>query len=297
MMNRVLRSGAVVLVLSGVLFASYQYYMLKMSYEQEHDANASLTYESSIFLDKLKAANTMNIELNAQLNDMKTLLEAKTQDNATANQQVQQLSTTVSTLDKLTSTDKELLEKYSNVYFLNENYTPVSLSPIDPKYLNRPTKPEQFLTGAEAHLYALLDAAHADGTLLQVLSAYRSFGTQAALKQGYSMTFGSGTANSFSADQGYSEHQLGTTVDFTIPSIGTSLIGFDKTQSYTWLTENAYKYGFVISYPKGNGYFVFEPWHWRYVGVELATYLHEHNEHFYDLDQRTIDTYLIKFFD
>jgi D-alanyl-D-alanine carboxypeptidase len=111
------------------------------------------------------------------------------------------------------------------------------------------------------------------------------------------MTFGSGTANSFSADQGYSEHQLGTAVDFTTPAIGAVLTGFDKTASYQWLQANAYKYGFVLSYPKGNGYFVFEPWHWRYVGVELATFLHDQGKNFYDLDQRTIDSYLIKFFD
>ena len=111
------------------------------------------------------------------------------------------------------------------------------------------------------------------------------------------MTYGAGTANSFSADQGYSEHQLGTTVDFTNPTIGAMLTSFEKSMGYAWLQKNAYLYGFSLSYPKGNTHFVFEPWHWRYVGVELAKKLHDEGKTLYDLDQRDIDTYLIKFFD
>jgi hypothetical protein len=126
MLKKVLRSGAVVLVLAAALFASYKYYVLKMAYEAEGTANATLAYQGAIFLDKLKAANSMNNELSAEVSDMQTLLQAKTQDNASKEQQVAQLSTTVATLDRLNSTDKELLEKYSDVYFLNENYTPVA---------------------------------------------------------------------------------------------------------------------------------------------------------------------------
>ena len=117
------------------------------------------------------------------------------------------------------------------------------------------------------------------------------------MKSTYKFTYGSGTANAFSADQGYSEHQLGTTVDFTTEAIGGAFAGFDKTSAYTWLNENAYRYGFVLSYPKNNTYYVFEPWHWRFVGVALATRLHSENRNFYDLDQREIDQYLISLFD
>src|SRR5207249_3291144 len=131
-----------------------------------------------------------------------------------------------------------------------------------------PDKPEQFHTQLLHHLTDLLASANATSAPLQILSAYRSFGTQANLKQGYRSTFGAGTANSFSADQGYSEHQLGTTVDFTNPTVGPALTGFEKSRAYTWLTAHAWEYGFILSYPKGNTHFVFEPWHWRYVGLE-----------------------------
>ncbi|MFA6274340.1 MAG: D-alanyl-D-alanine carboxypeptidase family protein, partial [Candidatus Paceibacterota bacterium] len=76
-----------------------------------------------------------------------------------------------------------------------------------------------------------------------------------------------------------------------------SLIDFDKTPEYTWLLENAYKYGFIISYPAGNTYYKFEPWHWRFVGINLATKLHNDNVYFYDTDQRIIDSYLVSLFD
>jgi LAS superfamily LD-carboxypeptidase LdcB len=100
-----------------------------------------------------------------------------------------------------------------------------------------------------------------------------------------------------SADQGYSEHQLGTALDFTTRALGAGFTSFAKTEAYSWLQANAYKYGFVISYPEDNTYYQFEPWHWRFVGVSLATMLHEEGQNFYDVLQSKIDAYLIKIFD
>ena len=111
------------------------------------------------------------------------------------------------------------------------------------------------------------------------------------------MTYGAGTANSFSADQGYSEHQLGTTVDMITSGLGGVLDGFDTTKAYQWMLSNAYKYGFILSYPKNNNYYVYEPWHWRFVGIKFAKYLHDQKLNFYDLEQRTIDSYLVSIFD
>jgi hypothetical protein len=89
----------------------------------------------------------------------------------------------------------------------------------------------------------------------------------------------------------------GTTVDLTTPKVVAMSLDFAKSPAYAWLQANAHKYGFVLSYPKQNQYYQFEPWHWRFVGVELATKLHNENKFFYDLDQHEIDVYLIKIFD
>lgn len=208
---------------------------------------------------------------------------------------VQRLTGTVTSLEKLTKTDPELLVKYSKVYFLNEHYTPEKLTLL-PKEYAVTGKEEYFLSRAFPYLQNLIQASKSAGTELGIVSAFRSFETQRDLKSKYKVVYGSG-ANTFAAEQGYSEHQLGTTVDFTTPTLGTAFEKFDTTSTYFWLTENAYKYGFVLSYPKGNTYYIYEPWHWRYVGVELATKLKNEKKNFYDMDQRELNDYLVKIFD
>lgn len=212
--------------------------------------------------------------------------------------QISSIGNTVGTLDKLSKTDKELLKKYSKVYFLNENYVPAKLTQVEEMF-TFDGGGNNFLIHADVwpHLKELLISARSDGKELLVASAFRSFDTQATLKSEYKVTYGAGTANQFSADQGYSEHQLGTAVDFTTPSVGGVISKFEADPAYKWLLDNAYIYGFVLSYPKGNTYYKFEPWHWRFVGIDLARHLHSVGKYFYDLDQREIDTYLIKLFD
>lgn len=210
--------------------------------------------------------------------------------------QIEEISGTVGVLDKLSKTDPELLQKYSKVYFLNENYVPSDLAEIPQEFMHD-SDDEFFHAKALPLLERLMEDAKDDGIDLSITSAYRSFDTQKALKSGYTVRYGSG-ANAFSADQGYSEHQLGTTLDFSTAENGYGLTtAFDATAAYAWLDEHAYRYGFVLSYPKGNAYYQYEPWHWRYVGTDLARDLKEDGKHFYDLDQRTIDTYLVELFD
>ena len=211
--------------------------------------------------------------------------------------QVGSISGTLNNIQKLSQIDPELLKKYSKVYFLNENYVPAKLSEIPGTYTYSSKKTLLFETDAMPFMESMLNAANASHIPLYVDSAYRSFAEQKALKTDYKMTYGAGTANSFSADQGYSEHQLGTAIDFITSGLNGVLDGFDGTPAYQWMQNNAYRYGFILSYPKDNGYYVYEPWHWRFVGVKLATDLHNQSKNFYDLDQRIIDNYLIYLFD
>ncbi|MCH8871748.1 M15 family metallopeptidase, partial [candidate division KSB1 bacterium] len=155
---------------------------------------------------------------------------------------------------------------------------------------------QQISSKVWSHLENLIDDAAGGGVTLWIVSAYRSFGTQSSLKAAYRISYGSG-ANAFSADQGYSEHQLGTTIDFTTRNLGGGLSGFNDTEAYQWLLDNAYRYGFVLSYPEGNAYYIFEPWHWRFVGTELAHQLNRDTTNFYDAPQREIDEYLLNIFD
>lgn len=243
-----------------------------------------------------KVATLENTVNGTKSNLTNVLLEEQASNNSLASQ-VSEVTNTVGALSKLSKIDPELLKKYSKTYFLNENYVPLSLSDVNPAFTSGTSKNYQVESSVLPFLTKMIDAGNGVGVSLLVQSAYRSFGTQSTLKASYRVIYGAGTANSFSADQGYSEHQLGTAVDFTTKKTNGALEGFDKTPEYAWLTENAYQYGFVISYPAGNKYYKYEPWHWRFVGIALATYLHDDNLHFYDLDQRLIDNYLGNLFD
>ena len=240
-------------------------------------------------LSELEESRARTTELLRQSREQRGVIESFTG-------QIQDIGNTVGTLEKLAATDKELLKKYSKVYFLNENYIPPALSDIEEKYIYKGSTNFEVHVKVWPYLRNLLEEAEKGDFELSVASAYRSYSEQASLKSGYKVIYGSG-ANQFSADQGYSEHQLGTTVDFTTAKVGGEFSKFDKEPSFKWLQDNAYRYGFVLSYPPGNTYYKYEPWHWRFVGVSLATRLHDDGKYFYDLDQREIDKYLIKLFD
>lgn len=116
--------------------------------------------------------------------------------------------------------------------------------------------------------------ARNEGHELAVFSAYRSSNTQRLLTTYYLKTMGkAGLAGV--AESGHSEHQLGTTIDISGKSIqyaGPSSL-FGAAKEGEWLQANSYKYGFIMSYPQGKqgetGY-IYEPWHFRYVGVDIA---------------------------
>ena len=285
-----------VLLIEGVLFAGYRYWALF----EEHRALKAKSRGLEISLYATEQALFYLHRKNTGLTEGLVAAEHKNQQ---LGQQVTglsgavgELSSTVGTLQKLNALDPELLNKYSKVYFLSENYIPPKLAGIDPAYLAETTTDEYLQPPALPFLHRMLSAARADDVTIQVVSAYRSFDEQKALKSGYQVVYGSG-ANQFSADQGYSEHQLGTTCDFTTPGAGGLSLKLESTPAYKWLTAHAHKFGFILSYPKGNAYYKFEPWHWRFVGVGLATVLHDQGKYFYELAQREIDPYLIAIFD
>ena len=128
---------------------------------------------------------------------------------------------------------------------------------------------------ATVELAAAMRAA-GKGTLI-LNSGFRTFKTQKALYDRTKETRGLAVAEKLSARPGHSEHQLGLAADFSARGQGcVILVCFGNTEAGRWLEENAHEYGFILRYPKGyrsiTG-FQYEPWHFRYVGVELATEL------------------------
>lgn len=127
------------------------------------------------------------------------------------------------------------------------------------------------------------------GTLI-LQSGYRSYSSQASILKAKTRAIGKSKALLLVAKPGYSEHQTGLACDFAAYGVSTLKTSFAKTKAGIWLAANSYKYGFILRYPKGKtaitGY-NFEPWHFRYVGVEVATAMHDQGiqtlEEFYGL--------------
>jgi LAS superfamily LD-carboxypeptidase LdcB len=171
---------------------------------------------------------------------------------------------------KVISDGNDLLALVTKETTLKSSYAPTDLTRI-PEYMY-PARELWLREEAFQQLEKLWQAAADDGVTLTIISAYRSYDYQQALFQNYASSYGEEAANRFSARPGQSEHQLGTTVDFGGTAVDLKAAYADTDQG-RWLAENAYKFGFAMSYPEGKeeitGY-IFEPWHYRYIGPEAA---------------------------
>jgi zinc D-Ala-D-Ala carboxypeptidase len=293
--ENVLVASLIAVAFFGLAAYAYNFYI-----EEVQKLNETITKTRIDLADSRLEIRSLKVSLAAledQKNQLSESLQAERERNDSFSEQIKGAEEIVDKFRKLSSIDPEILKKYSKTYFLSEHYVPSSLSIINKKYLYQEDDPEQIHSEVEPYLTEMIEDAKKDGVDLYIGSAYRSFGIQTGLKSNYIVTYGYGTANDFSAEQGYSEHQLGTAVDFLTTGIGGTLEGFGETEAFEWLENNAYKYGFVLSYPESNEYYIYEPWHWRFVGEKLAGYLHENNIYFYEMDQRDIDEYLVYIFD
>lgn len=268
-------------------------YITFYQYNQIEDARSAIASSTQMLAetqDKLAQSQSESADLAQRLQDTENYASDLAEELGKAEDNVEILA-------KLQTIDPELLKKYSRVYFLNEHYRPNKLTLIDDDYW-WPEDDDEFIDeNVWPFLEELLEDAEDDDIDLRVVSAFRAFDRQRELKSSYDIIYGEGTANQFSAAQGYSEHQLGTTVDFTTKELGNNFTSIAQTEAYEWLKDNAYKYGFIMSYPENNEYYQFEPWHWRFVGKELADHLHDENLNFYDMDQREIDSYRLNIFE
>lgn len=288
------RTGLIVLLIAATIaLAAHQYRLMQQLQTLQNAQQQSSDQLTSRLASTSQRLQTTQEEVSALANQQETQQEVL----ANLDRRMSNVDGQVSQIRKFQQTDPELLAKYSKTYFLNEHYTPSSLATIPETYRHPPDEEEEFHSLVWPKLRAMLEEAADDGVELQIVSAFRSFEEQQELKTHYNVVYGEDQANQFSAPQGYSEHQLGTTVDFTTPELGENFEQIDQTEGYDWLLRNAHEYGFILSYPEDNSYYQFEPWHWRYVGEELAQKLERENKHFYDLSQRTIDTYRDDFFD
>lgn len=181
------------------------------------------------------------------------------------------------------NTNYLLVNKYIS---LGEDYIPDDLVTVDDCIVTY--KKIELVSEAKDAFLKLCHKAKEDGFTIRVMSSYRSYDYQKQLYQNYVDSDGMEEADTYSARPGFSEHQTGLTID--VDNAKVTYTDFEKTNEFKWMIENAHRFGFILRYPKDKEHitgYSYESWHYRYVGVDIATYIHEHNI--------TFDEYYVRF--
>lgn len=170
---------------------------------------------------------------------------------------------------KKTDISKKELMLVNKFNYLDENYAPDDIVKVSMQfaYGDNEIKKEVY-----EKFRSMYNDAKKEGLYLIITSSYRDYNFQKELWDSYANQKGDEWADSVSARAGYSEHQTGYTLD--IVTYNANMSSFEKTDEFKWLQDNAYKYGFILRYPKDKeditGY-SYESWHYRYVGKDVAT--------------------------
>ena len=181
-------------------------------------------------------------------------------------------------IDKVFYDDPVVVVKYSNDMLVNKyNKLASTFVPDDLTELTECSGSGEYLAKEAKEAYdKMCEASKKDGMHLGVTSSYRSFEDQTKIYNSYLKSKGQSYVDQYVATPGYSEHQTGLALDVK----STVASPFKTTEEYTWMMDNAYKYGFILRYPDNKENitgFKSETWHYRYVGEEVAKYLHEND--------------------
>ncbi len=187
-------------------------------------------------------------------------------------------------------TNINVVEDYTSITALVNKYNQI---PDDATFNNLLTLPKPYSNNGKKHvrsemyepLKQMIDDAKKEGIKLVVISSYRDKTVQTNLFNKYTKNNGLDYALKYSAKPRHSEHELGLAIDFN-----TTQPTFKKSKEYKWLKDNAYKYGFIERYPDKKEFitgFAYEPWHYRYLGVDIATKIY--------IENITFEEYLVKY--
>ncbi len=175
-------------------------------------------------------------------------------------------------LDLLKKDNGDVLVLVNKLHAVSKYYEPTDMVAINGNFTTN--QGLEMKEDAYKAFKKMRKAARADGIYFKICSAYRTYETQKWLYKNYLNTMGKELRDIRSAAPGRSEHHTGYAIDLVTKSTGWTLTqDFAKTDEGKWIKKNCAKYGYIIRYPKGKtditGY-DYEPWHLRYVGVDVA---------------------------
>ena len=170
------------------------------------------------------------------------------------------------------NTEKILVNKH---YYVGKEYVPSNLETISTRFALSNMK---MVKTAKEAFEEMASAAKKEKLNIVAMSCYRSYDYQVNLYNKYVKADGKEEADTYSGRPGHSEHQTGLAVD--VYNGKTNYTNFEKTKEFTWMQQHAHEYGFILRFPKSKesetGY-VYESWHYRYVGKDIAKYIKEHD--------------------
>lgn len=176
---------------------------------------------------------------------------------------------------KETDISKDILMLINKYNYLKEDYVPENLVKVSSSYAYQGNSVRQDVLEAFIEMAA---SAKNEDIVLVINSSYRSYKDQDAIWKYRKNNYGQEKADQYAARAGHSEHQSGLAID--IAQYNSKEDDFENTEAFTWLQNNAHKYGFILRFKKDaediTGY-AYESWHYRYVGVEVATKIHDEN--------------------
>ncbi len=273
-----------------ILIISGSIYWLKKQNITKEETPTEDTYTKE---EKEKLAKLDNINEKIDYFNMDYLSRYLTYQQKNPNLKIEDIITRVNIgLDQPYYTNVKMAPYLNQIYILSnkylalgENYVPDNLETLSSECARSGM---QLVHEAKEKFEELCLAAKKDGYTIRAMSSYRDYNYQLNLYNRYVKQDGKEAADTYSARAGHSEHQTGLVVDVDNNQIDYTL--FEQTKEYKWMQENAYKYGFIMRYPKDKdnitGY-EYESWHYRYVGKEIATYIKNNNI--------TFDEYYVRF--
>ncbi len=169
-------------------------------------------------------------------------------------------------------------------YFLEKDFIPHNLVEVDLPHIKRTNEIMKLDENTLNNYRLMYLEAKEKGINLTVFSGYRTYEKQLNL-------YNNAKDITYIAKPGHSEHQTGLAIDISTLNNGLTT-SFEKTSCFSFLQDNAYKYGFILRYPKGKEHltgYSYEPWHFRYVGIKHSYIIYQEN--------LTLEEYIYKYFE
>lgn len=173
-------------------------------------------------------------------------------------------------------TKKDLLILVNKFYTVDETYEPDDLVNVKNWYYYGEN--QRMREEAYNEFISMYNAAQENNIKIIINSSYRPYTEQKEIYDQYLSWYGQEKTDALAAHPGSSEHQTGLAIDVFSPGYNSK--NFEESEAFKWLTDNAYKYGYILRYPKDKEYLTgydYESWHYRYVGKEVAEYIQKNH--------------------